>query len=515
MLIPDRSTFRRLSRRGNLIPVALELPADVETPVSAFLKIAESSPYAFLLESVEGGEQTGRYSFLGADPTEVVAIRGGVVEHRTGDRVRILPHAGDPLAPLRGLLRRFRPVHMPGLPRFHGGAVGYLAYDLVRHFERLPSNNPDDLGLPEACLIFTENLLVFDHVKHVIKVVSHAHVTGDPDRAYDRAQTAIRRLAARLARPRRSEAAPRTGPVRLRSNLTREQFLRNVRRAKEYIRAGDIIQVQLSQRLSGTAPAKPFDVYRALRSVNPSPYMYYLRFPDCELIGSSPELLVRREGSAVATRPIAGTVPRGDTPEADARQAAKLLADPKERAEHIMLVDLGRNDLGRVCRYGSVTVPELMVIERYSHVMHIVSHVQGTLAPGHDQFDVLRAAFPAGTVTGAPKIRAMEIIEELETTRRGPYAGAVGYFDFSGNLDTAIIIRTLLYAGGRYHLQAAAGIVADSVPAREYQETLNKLRALVAALELASTGWTAGGRQKSRQPQRTRRGIRGRAGNKS
>lgn len=500
MLTPERSTFRRLSRRGNLIPVYLELPADVETPVSAFLKIADRSPHAFLLESVEGGERTARYSFLGSDPTEVVAVRGGVVELRTGDRVRVLPNAGDPLAPLRALLRRFRPVELPGLPRFHGGAVGYLAYDLVRHFERLPARNPDDLGLPEACLIFTETLLVFDHVKHVIKVVSHAHVTGDPDRAYDRAAAAIRRLATRLAAPLPPSPPPRTGRVRLTSNVPRERFLRGVRRAQAYIRAGDIIQVQLSQRLSGTAPARPFNVYRALRSVNPSPYMYYLRFPDCELIGSSPELLVRREGATVATRPIAGTMPRGETPEADRRLAAKLLADPKERAEHIMLVDLGRNDLGRVCRYGTVRVPELMAVERYSHVMHIVSHVEGTLAPGRDQFDVLRSAFPAGTVTGAPKIRAMEIIEELEPVRRGPYAGAVGYFDFSGNLDTAIIIRTLLFTGGRYHLQAAAGIVADSRPEREYRETLNKLRALVTALELASAGWPAGGSRKGARP---------------
>lgn len=497
MLTPDLQEFKKLCRRGNLIPVYAEIPADVETPVSAFLKIARNASCAFLLESVEGGEQIARYSFLGAEPSEVVAVRGGVVEHIVDGRKRVVTHGGDPLAAVRQLLRRFQPVAIPGLPRFHGGAVGYLAYDLVRHFERLPELNPDVLGLPEALLVFTGNLLVFDHVKHVIKIVCNVHVTGAPERAYARAARSIRRLAARLAAPLPPEARPKAGRVRLKSNVTRDQFIASVRRAKEYIKAGDIIQVQISQRLSGTAPAKPFDVYRALRAVNPSPYMYYLRFPECELIGSSPELLVRREGDTVSTRPIAGTVRRGAAPEEDKRQEERLLSDPKERAEHIMLVDLGRNDLGRVCRYGTVRVPELMVIERYSHVMHIVSHVEGVLAPGRDQFDVLRAAFPAGTVTGAPKIRSMEIIEELETSRRGPYAGSVGYFDYSGNLDTGIIIRTILYAGGQYHLQAAAGVVADSKPAKEYQETLNKMGALVKALELASAGWHALGVKKT------------------
>jgi anthranilate synthase component 1 len=489
MFTPNRSAFKQLCRQGNLIPVYAEIPADVETPVSAFLKIADKAKRAFLLESVEGGESMGRYSFLAADPAESVAIRGGVVEHTQDGKTRLLSHGGDPLTAIRGLLQRYRPVLLPDLPRFHGGLVGYFSYDLVRYFERLPERNPDELGLPEGLLVFTDNLVIFDHVRHVIKIVSNVHVTGNADRAYDRALVQIRRLAGLLAKPLPVASKTPAGKVKLTSNTTREKFLANVRRAKEYIRAGDIFQVQLSQRLSGTAPAKPFDVYRALRNVNPSPYMYYLRFPECELIGSSPEILVRREGSLVSTRPIAGTMRRGATVQEDQQLEARLLADPKERAEHIMLVDLGRNDLGRVSRYGSVRVPELMVIERYSHVMHIVSHVEGTLAPGRDQFDVLSAAFPAGTVTGSPKIRAMEIIEELETTRRGPYAGAVGYFDYSGNLDTAIIIRTIVHAGGIYHLQAAAGIVADSQPAREYQETLNKMQALVRALELASTGW--------------------------
>lgn len=503
---PTWDEFKRRCRRGNLIPVYAELPADVETPVSAFLKIAGQAPRAFLLESVEGGDQVGRYSFLGANPSEWMAVRGGVVEHHQAGQVRLLPHGGNPLAVVRSLLRRFRHVATPGLPPFHGGAVGYLSYDLARYFEKFPARNPDPLGLPDALLVFTENLLVFDHVQHVIKVVSNAHVTGDPARAYQRALAAIRRVSRELRQPLPRAEGPDRRSLRpalhLRSNVTRARFLAQVRKAKEYIRAGDIIQVQISRRLSAEVAAPPFSVYRALRTINPSPYMFYLRFPECELIGSSPELLLRKTGNLAATRPIAGTVRRGATPTEDQRLEARLLADPKERAEHIMLVDLGRNDLGRVCRYGTVRVPELMVIERYSHVMHIVSHVEGKLQAGRDQCDALQAAFPAGTVTGAPKIRAMEIIEELETERRGPYGGAVGYFDYSGDLDTGITIRTILYSRGTYHLQAAAGIVADSKPEREYLETENKMRALKRALELASQGWpvglpaAAGGRRK-------------------
>lgn len=496
-IYPSLKEFKRRCRRGNLIPVYAELPADVETPVSAFLKIADQAKRAFLLESVEGGEQVGRYSFLGANPTEVVAVRGGVVEHTLDGRSRLTPHHGNPLRILRQLLRRYRHVATPGLPPFHGGAVGYLSYDLARYFEQLPDQNPDDLGLPETLLVFTENLLVFDHVQHVIKIVSNAHVTGKPEAAYQRAVAAIRRLAKKLQQPLpRPRPQRKASRLRYTSNVSRKTFLENVRRSKEYIRAGDIIQVQISQRLTVRAPAAPFDVYRALRAINPSPYMFYLRFPECELVGSSPELLVRKTGASLATRPIAGTMRRGQTPAEDKKLENTLLADPKERAEHIMLVDLGRNDLGRVCCYGSVSVPELMVIERYSHVMHIVSHVEGRMLPGRDQFDALVAAFPAGTVTGAPKIRSMEIIDELETCRRGPYAGAVGYFDYSGNLDTGITIRTVLYTGGKYYLQAAAGIVADSNPKREYQETMNKMMATMRALELASQGWpTQAGRQ--------------------
>ncbi|MBN1594413.1 anthranilate synthase component I, partial [candidate division FCPU426 bacterium] len=480
MFVPSLKEFKQKCQQGNLVPVYMELPADVETPVSAFLKIADKAQSAFLFESVEGGERLGRYSFLGASPTERVTVRGGVMEHRQEEKTRLSSHGGNPMGELRNLMRRYRPVSLPELPPFHGGLVGYISYDMVRYFEKLPHLNPDDLGLPEAMFFFTENLLVFDHVKHVIKIVSNAHVTGKPKQAYERAVHAIRRLAQQLQRP--LPAASRKvqdQPLTFQSNVTRKNFMDNVRRAKEYIRAGDIIQVQVSQRLTTISPADPFDVYRALRAINPSPYMFYLRFPECHLIGSSPELLVRKDGPRLSTRPIAGTMRRGHSALEDRVLEERLLADPKERAEHIMLVDLGRNDLGRVSRAGTVRVPELMVIERYSHVMHIVSHVEGKISPGYDAFDVLQAAFPAGTVTGAPKIRSMEIIEELEKCRRGPYAGAVGYFDYSGNMDTGITIRTILYTGGKYHLQAAAGIVADSKPAREYQETINKMQATV------------------------------------
>ncbi len=489
-MFPDLKTFKQLCSKGNLIPVYKEFPADVETPVSAFLKIAHKARQAFLLESVEGGEQVARYSFLGIEPSETISILGGVVCHTVNGTPRIMGHGGDPLAALRTLMNRYQPVPVKGLPPFHGGAVGYLAYDMVRYFERLPGRNPDDLGLPEAMLFFTENLLIFDHVKHVIKIVANVHVTGRPETAYRRAQAGIneleKKLSAPLPKPARRKPAH---PLKLTSNVSKKKYLADVAKCKDYIRAGDIIQVQLSQRLAGKVNAEPFEVYRALRAVNPSPYMYYLRFAECELIGSSPEILVRREGQAVSTRPIAGTIHRGDSVEEDKKLERQLLNDPKERAEHIMLVDLGRNDLGRVCKAGTVCVPELMVIERYSHVMHIVSLVKGKLRTGQDQFDTLRAAFPAGTVTGAPKIRAMEIIDELETCRRGSYAGAVGYFSYGGDLDTAITIRTILYSKGTYYLQAAAGIVADSVPEKEYQETLNKMRALVKALELAHAGW--------------------------
>ncbi len=493
MHTPDLDTFRQLARQGNLIPVSRQILADMETPVSAFRKI-DSGNYAFLLESVEGGEQWGRYSFLGSNPSLVLRASGGHVEVLRGEAREVLPEGADPVAALKHLLSAYRMVSAPGLPRFTGGMVGYLGYDIVRHIERLPSLAKDDLGLPEAVFLLTDTLLVFDNVSHRITVISNAHVDdkspGGVERAYRESQQKIDAIIAALRRPvgaSLGRSVPE-GPLTFDSTFSRDGFCRAVEQGKEYIRAGDIIQVVLSQRLSLRTEADPFNVYRALRVVNPSPYMYYLRLGDVKIVGSSPEMLVRLEGDRIDLRPIAGTRPRGATEEEDAKLEADLLADPKERAEHIMLVDLGRNDVGKVAQVGSVAVPALMTVERYSHVIHLVSHVRGRLRAGRDAFDVLRAAFPAGTVTGAPKVRAMEIIEELEPARRGPYAGAVGYVSFSGNLDTCITIRTVVFSRGVAAVQVGAGIVADSVPALEYQETMNKARAVLRAIELAETG---------------------------
>ncbi len=493
MYTPDLETFRELARRGNLIPVARQILADMETPVSAFRKI-DSGNYAFLLESVEGGEKWGRYSFLGSNPSLVFRAKGSHLEVLRGEGSEVLGDAQDPLTGLMRLLGKYRTVSVPGLPRFTGGMVGYLSYDVVRHLERLPDLAKDDLDLPDALFLLTDTLLIFDNVTHRITVVSNAVVPDDApsavDRAYHEAQQKIDAIIAALRRP---VGAPmgrpaRTGSLHVESTVTREGFCEAVARAKTYVEAGDIIQAVLSQRLTVRTDADPFDVYRALRIVNPSPYMYYLRLGDLKVVGSSPEILVRLEGDRIDLRPIAGTRPRGATEEEDRQLAEELRADPKERAEHIMLVDLGRNDVGKVAQVGSVNVSDLMVVERYSHVMHLVSHVRGTLEPGRNAFDLLRACFPAGTVSGAPKVRAMEIIEELEPVRRGPYAGAVGYVSFSGNLDTCITIRTVLFARGVATIQVGAGIVADSEPEREYQETMNKARGVLRAIELAGTG---------------------------
>lgn len=490
---PSREEFRARAAEGGLVPVYREILADMETPVSAFKKIGDS-PYAFLLESVEGGEQVARFSFLGADPFLVFTSkgRGVAVEEAGAIKIRELRENEDPLTVLKELMGRYRWSADESLPRLAGGAVGYIGYDTVRFFEKLPEHTDDDLDLPDCFFVFTDTLLIFDHVRHRIKVLSHALANGDPDQAYDRAISRIEALIGRLRAPapapgpevRKSSPAP----LSITSNVSRGQFLQAVLAAKEHIIAGDAIQIVLSQRLSIEVEADPFDIYRALRSLNPSPYMYYLSYGGLKLVGSSPEILVTEERGRVTTRPIAGTRPRGADPSADHALEAELLADVKERAEHIMLVDLGRNDIGRVCRPGSVQVDQLMGIERYSHVMHIVSNVVGELAPGYDQFDVLRACFPAGTVSGAPKIRAMEIIEELEPTRRGPYAGAMGYFSFSGDMDTCITIRTIVIKDGCAHIQVGAGIVADSVPESEFDETMNKARALVRAIELAEGG---------------------------
>jgi anthranilate synthase component 1 len=471
---PTLEEARALAGRGNLVPVFREVTADLETPVSAYLKV-QRGEYSFLLESVEGGERLGRYSFIGTEPYRVL--------HASPDA------AVDPLRRIEEELARFQVVPIPGLPRFHGGAVGYLAYEAARRFERLPAPAADPQALPEAIFMFTDTLLVFDHLQHKIKVVSHARLDGDVDAAYRQATWRIDELVGRLSRPLslppEEPAPPRASPQEASSNVSRDRFLAAVERARDYIIAGDVIQVVLSQRLSLRTDACPFEVYRALRAINPSPYMYYLRLGDAHIVGSSPEMLVRVEDGVVATHPIAGTRPRGRDAAEDAALAAELRADEKECAEHVMLLDLGRNDVGRVSEAGSVEVSQCMDVERYSHVMHLVSHVSGRLRKGLTPFDALRACFPAGTVSGAPKIRAMEIIAELEPDRRGPYAGAVGYFDLRGNLDTAITIRTIVMKDGLAHVQAGAGIVYDSVPEREYQETLNKAGALLRAIEQA------------------------------
>lgn len=493
----DRETFRTLARDFNLIPVYREILGDLHTPVSAFHKL-DDGRFAYLLESVEGGENVGRYSFLGGAPSLVFTTRGRevTVTRQWAAETRPLAPGEDPLHVLQGLLREFRVAKVPGLPKFYGGAVGYLGYDTVRFFEDLPDRLPDDLGAPDCYFVFTEACVIFDHVRHRILIVCNTHVHGDPYAAYDAAVAKIDDLIQQLQAPETRALgllpdAP-SAELPITSNFTHEGFLAAVARAREYIAAGDIIQVVLSQRLScplsPALQAQPFNLYRALRYLNPSPYMYYLSYGGLKIIGSSPERLVSEEEGTVITRPIAGTRRRGATPAEDARLAGDLLADAKERAEHIMLVDLGRNDLGRVCRYGTVEVDELMAVEHYSHVMHMVSNVRGTLRPGLDHFDVLRACFPAGTVSGAPKIRAMEIIDELEPTRRGPYAGAIGYFSFEGNMDTAITIRTIVVKDGIAYVQAGAGIVADSSPESEHQETLNKARALLKALEMAEGG---------------------------
>lgn len=480
--------------RQVLNPVVRELPADVETPVSVYLKLRGLGP-SFLLESVEGGEHLARYSIIGSHPRGTIkAWRDRVVIEEEGCWME-MPLAGrDVLDILRQYMPTYAGAPIPDLPRFTGGAVGYMSYDLVRSFERLPSIKPDTLGLPEAFFLLCDRLVVYDHVKQRLLVIAHAAGEDAGGRGREEAESAVEELVARLRRPLPNGMKPLSGPADAEQSpfetaFPRPAFEEAAARAKAYIRAGDIFQVVLSRRIHRVTAAQPFDIYRALRRINPSPYMFYLELPDgLRLIGSSPEVLVRVDQGVVETRPLAGTRPRGATPAEDQALEQELLADVKERAEHVMLVDLARNDLGRVCRYGTVTTPTMMEVERYSHVMHIVSHVQGQLDPMYDAYDVLRACFPAGTVSGAPKVRAMEIIEELEPEQRGPYAGAVGYFGFSGSMDTCIAIRTFVMKGQRVYLQAGAGIVADSDPAREYEETENKLRALARALRAAEQG---------------------------
>lgn len=491
MFFPSRNNFVELARRGNLIPVYREILADMETPVSAFRKIDDNQS-AFLLESIEGGEKWARYSFLGVGSGRVFRSRGRYFEVLEKDQVVHSGTVADPLIELKAFLEPYHPVEIADLPRFFGGGVGYLGYDMVRHVENLPELGQAEIGSWDSYFQITESLLIFDNMRQKIKVLSNVHLSSsdDPSQAYDRAVQAINRLVdlLRAPLPARPRFEVKEGGVELSSNFSRPDFEAAVRRCKEYVRAGDVIQVVLSQRFSGNLDVDPFDIYRALRTINPSPYMYYLQHDGTRVIGASPEVLVRKEGEHVEVRPIAGTRPRGQTAEEDLQLERDLLADPKECAEHIMLVDLGRNDLGRVCTTGSVTVDELMVIERYSHVMHIVSNVSGQLLPGMDALDVFRATFPAGTLSGAPKIRAMEIIEELEPCRREIYGGAVGYISFAGNMDLAIAIRTLIVHEGRIYLQAGAGIVADSDPSTEYQETVNKAMGVRSAIAMARQG---------------------------
>ncbi|MDQ3692380.1 MAG: anthranilate synthase component I [Chloroflexota bacterium] len=496
-LTPSLDQVRDLVRRGvgaaTTVPIYRETLADLETPVSAFLKVRDAGP-AFLLESIEGGERLARYSFIGARPLGVLRLDGSAATFTGADGDHTKSYS-DPLTCLGEMLAPYQALDVPGLalPRFVGGAVGYLSYEAVRSFEpRVPSAPGPGLGLPDAMFMLVDSLLVFDHIARTTKAVAHVsldrldHLEANYAAAADRVDALVHLLRAPASPPPRGASlAGSTVESRLRPNMTRDYYGTMIERAKRYIRAGDIFQVVLSQRVDVTSPADPFSIYRAFRTVNPSPYMFYLDFVDHQIVGASPEMLVRLEGSTLSYHPIAGTRPRGATPELDITLAAELLADEKERAEHIMLVDLGRNDIGRVSKPGTVRVPNLMDIERYSHVMHIVSDVEGEIADGLTGLDALRACFPAGTVSGAPKVRAMEIIAELEPDRRGPYAGAVGYVDFTGGIDTAIALRTMVVKDGVVSMQAGGGVVADSTADGEYAETLHKMHGPMRAIELA------------------------------
>jgi anthranilate synthase component 1 len=493
MLTPSEREFEALAAKGfNLIPVAREIAADLETPVSAFLKVARGD-YSFLLESVRGGEKWGRYTFLGSEPAMILRARANRVDVIRPGRMVEARIVDNPFEELRREVQRLRAPELPELPRFFGGAVGFLAYDIVRCFEpRIPATVHDDLGVPDLYLMFTDTVLCFDNVRQTLNIIASVPIEefGSTRAAYASARMKIDLTIDRLHEavvPPCVESPPPApaSEVHVVSNQTREGYMAMVDAAKEHIEAGDIIQVVASQRFEAPLTVHPFNLYRSLRMINPSPYMFYLRLGDHTLVGASPETMVRVEGRQITLRPIAGTRRRGASEAEDRALERELLADPKELAEHIMLVDLGRNDVGRVAKVGSVKVTELMTVERYSHVMHIVSNVVGELNDGMDAFDAFRATFPQGTVSGAPKIRAMEIIDELEPVRRGVYAGAVGYFSYTGNTDTAIALRTLLVKGGRVYIQAGGGIVADSDPAAEYEESHNKARAMIRALGAA------------------------------
>jgi len=490
MIFPTREIFIELSHQGNLIPVYKELVADVETPVSAYAKL-DTGPHTFLLESAEKGERFGRYSFVGADPRVIFTARGRSVRIEDHGKVREFEAEGDPLAILEQTMARYRPIAFSELPIFYGGAVGFLAYEMVRFFEpKVPKARIDDLGLPDAYFIVADSLLIFDHLQRKMKVLVNAFVEGDAGAAYDAAVARIAQIEAALQQPASLPPfEPVADPVKAEPevNMTRDAYVRMTEAMQEYIRAGDIFQVVPSQRFSVPFSGSALSLYRALRFVNPSPYMFCIKFGDIALVGSSPETHVRCENGLAEIHPIAGTRPRKTRPEDDEAMERELLADPKERAEHVMLVDLARNDLGRVCEFDSVKVTDFMTVERYSHVMHIVSHVIGQLKPGTSVYDVIRATFPAGTVSGSPKVRAMQIIAEQEPTCRGIYSGVVGYFGFSGNLDSCIAIRTMLLKEGRAHIQAGGGLVADSTALGEYNESVSKAQAAMKAVALAKT----------------------------
>jgi len=487
-MYPEFDNFKTLAKKGNLIPVYKEILADTDTPVTAYLKVGGSP--SFLLESVEGGETWARYSFIGSRPSRIIRGKGNRVEILENGNPPQTIDTEDPVSLMQAEIAKYRPVEITGLPRFFGGLVGYIGYDMVGCFETIDLKKKQGLDLPDFFLMLTDTLLIFDNLRQKIKVISNAHIDGkSPEEAYGEAVNKINGLIALLRAPLMLEEKPvGDSNSEVSSNCTREAFMASVDAAKEYIRAGDIFQVVLSQRFSRVSSADPFNVYRALRVINPSPYMYYIDIGDARIVGSSPEILVRLEGRNIVLRPIAGTRRRGVSEEEDKALEEELRRDPKEIAEHIMLVDLGRNDVGRVAESGSVRVTEMMAVERYSHVMHLVSNVEGRLKDGLTAFDVLASCFPAGTVSGAPKVRAMEIIDELEPAERGPYAGSVGYFSYSGNMDTCITIRTLIIKDGTIYVQAGAGIVADSSPESEYTETVNKARGMLKAVDMAEEG---------------------------
>ncbi len=486
MYYPSKGDFVSAAEEGKMASVYRDVLGDMETPISVYCRFCQE-PYSYLLESVEGNLAVARYSFIGREPIVIFKSRGEVIELIERGVTQQL--RGNPIILMRQILQGYRPSVMPDTLHSYAKAVGYLSYDIVRFIERLPDKAVDDLGLPESVFVVAGTVIVFDHLKNVMRIVSNVRIGKNPGEDYDTATARIEQIIEALRKKpilQKRELRRKTAAVV--SNMTRESFMEAVRRAKAHIEAGDIFQVVLSQRLQTSIYAEPFEVYRALRMLNPSPYMFYLNYGCPRLIGASPELLVKLQKDLVQTRPIAGTRPRGKTAAEDQQLLEELKQDEKERAEHVMLVDLGRNDLGKVCRYGSIVVDDFMSVETYSHVMHLVSNVSGKIQEDCDAFDALIACFPAGTVSGAPKVRAMEIIEELEPNRRGPYAGAVGYFDLEGNMDTCITIRTIVVVNGKAYVQAGAGIVADSEPEREYEETLHKARALIRALEIAEGG---------------------------